>query len=226
MSCYKQTREDSSDMKNIRTIIVDDHRLVREMWNALFANHPVVKVVGESGELNEAIELIRILKPDLVLLDINLAQSSGFDAVPLIRKFSPVTRIIAVSMHNQPAYAKKMFKLGVKGYVTKNSTRQEMLAAVEEVMNGGTYVCAEIKEGLSGQMLCDTPDSSAVKALTMREIDVIKLTREGLSSKEIADRLNISMRTVEVHRYNVLKKLKVKNTAALIQLINTSDPGL
>jgi DNA-binding NarL/FixJ family response regulator len=210
-------------MKKTTVVVVDDHKLVREMWRELFARNTDIEVVGESGEFDEAIEMVKTKRPDIVLLDINLSQATGFDAVPLIRKFAPGTRVIAVSMHSQPAYAKKMLQLGAKGYVTKNSSRDEILTAVSEVMQDRKYVCNEIRNIISEQMLNNQAAGPDVKDLSLREIEVIKLIKEGLSSKEIADQLNISVRTAEVHRHNILKKLQLKNTAALINYINTTD---
>ncbi|MEI9944234.1 MAG: response regulator transcription factor [Chitinophagaceae bacterium] len=210
-------------MSKISVIVVEDHKLVREMWISLFSDNEEIEVIGESGVFDEAIELIKTKRPDIVLLDINLPQASGLDAVPLIRKFAPGTRIIAVSMHNQPAYAKKMLQLGAKGYVTKNSSHQEILQAVDEVMNGRTYVCNEIKNSLSDQMMNEEPGAPDIKDLSVREVEIIKLIKDGLSSKEIASNLDIAVRTVEVHRHNILKKLGLKNTASLINFINTTD---
>lgn len=210
-------------MKKISVIVVEDHKLVREMWTSLFADNNEIEVIGESGVFDEAIELIKIKRPDIVLLDINLPQASGLDAVPLIRKFAPGSGIIAVSMHNQPAYAKKMLQLGAKAYVTKNSSHQEILDAVKEVMNGRTYICNEIKDNLSDQMLKDESSGPDIKDLSIREIEIIRFIKEGLSSKEIAANLDIAVRTVEVHRHNILKKLGLKNTASLINFINTTD---
>lgn len=212
-------------MKKISIAIVDDHKLIREMWRKLFAADNNIEVVGESGQFDQAIEMIQIKRPDVVLLDINLSHASGLDAVPLIRKYSPGTRIIAVSMHSQPAYAKKMLTLGAKGYVTKNSSHEEMFEAVKEVMNGKVYVCREIKDILSEQTLVNESHGTDIKDLSLREIEIIRLIKEGLSSKEISARLDISVRTVEVHRHNVLKKLKLKNTASLINFINNTDLG-
>jgi len=135
-------------MKKSSIIIIDDHKLIREMWVRLFAGNSKVEITGEGATLQEAIEMVTNHKPDIVLLDINLPDASGLDAVPLIRKSSPGTRIIAVSMHDQPAYAKKMLQLGAKAYVTKNSQYDEMLKAVEEVMNDRIYVCKEIADFL------------------------------------------------------------------------------
>jgi two-component system, NarL family, invasion response regulator UvrY len=210
-------------MKKTTIIVVDDHKLVREMWRELFARNADIEVIGESGLFDEAVELIKNKRPDIVLLDINLSRSSGFDAVPLIRKFSPGAKIIAVSMHSQPAYAKKMLQLGAKAYVTKNSSRNEILMAVKEVMEGRTYVCNEIKDILSDNMLLDAVHNPSVNDLSLREIEIVTLIKNGFSSKEIATELNISVRTAEVHRHNVLKKLQLKNTAALINFINNTD---
>jgi DNA-binding NarL/FixJ family response regulator len=210
-------------MEKITIAIVDDHRLIREMWATMLTSNSKYEITGESGGLDETVEMIKIKRPDILLLDINLSQGSGLDAVPLIRKFSPGTKIIAVSMHNQPAYVKKMMQLGAKAYVTKNSSYEEMFKALEIVMQGGVYVCNEIKNILSGQALGYETTGPDVNDLSWREIEIVRLLRTGLSSKEIATRLNITVRTIEVHRHNILKKLKLKNTAALINYINTTD---
>lgn len=210
-------------MKKIAVAIVEDHQLVREMWAQLFAERKDIEVVGKSGGFDEAIEMIKLKRPDVVLLDINLPGASGMDAVPLIRKFVPGSRVIAVSMHSQPAYAKKMLQMGAKGYVTKNSSHTEIFNAIDAVMAGKTYICMEIKNIISEMALQDETTGPSIKDLSLREIEIIKLIREGLSSKEIADRLSISARTAEVHRHNILKKLGLKNTASLVSYINTTD---
>jgi two-component system, NarL family, invasion response regulator UvrY len=210
-------------MKKISVAIVDDHKLIRQMWATMLASNYEIEITGESGILEEAVEMVKDKRPDIVLLDINLVHGSGLDAVPLIRKFSPGTRIIAVSMHNEPAYVKKMMKLGAKAYVTKNSSHEEMFKAIDEVMAGRIYLCAEIKDILADKALQSEIHEPTVKDLSMREIEIIKLIKEGLSSKEISSGLEIATRTVEVHRHNILKKLKLKNTASLINFINTTD---
>jgi two-component system, NarL family, invasion response regulator UvrY len=210
-------------MDKITVFIVEDHQMVREMWVQLFAVRKDIDVIGETGNPEEAIEMIKNKRPEIVLLDINLPGSSGMDLVPLIRKFAPGSKIIAVSMHNQPAYTKKMLQLGALGYVTKNSSHEEIYKAIDSAMKGKTYVCQEIRNILSDLALQDEPAGPDVKELSIREIEIIRLIKEGLSSKEIAARLNISIRTAEVHRHNILKKLGLKNTASLISFINTTD---
>src|SRR5688500_11982627 len=158
----------------------------------------------------------------MILMDINMMQIYGFEETEKIRKVSPASKIIGVSMHSQPAYAKKMLQIGARGYVTKNSSKEEMLEAIMQVHNGNKYICDEIKNNISELILEENKDVPNVNALTEREIQIINLIKEGQSSKEIANVLNISLKTVEVHRHNVLKKLKLKNAASLVNFINQS----
>jgi len=115
------------------------------MWITLFEEMPEVKIAGESGSLAEAIPMIADQKPDIVLLDINLPDASGLEAVPFILESSPNTRIVAVSMHNQASYARQMLELGARAYVTKNSSPEEIFEAVKAVMRGEQYICEEIR---------------------------------------------------------------------------------
>ena len=208
-------------MKKVSIMIVDDHTLIRETWSFLLGKNENFDVVAECGDGERAIELARDKRPDVVLLDINMAPMSGFDVLKMIRKYSPGSKIIGVSMHSQPAYAKKMLRLGAKGYVTKNSPRQEMLEAIAEVSNNRVYICQEVKNILSDQLLNQDQVNPDINNLSDREMQIVRALKEGLSSKEIASDLNISLKTVEVHRHNILKKLKLKNTVSLINFINS-----
>ena len=208
-------------MKKVSIMIVDDHTLIRETWSFLLGKNENFDVVAECGDGERAIELARDKRPDVVLLDINMAPMSGFDVLKMIRKYSPGSKIIGVSMHSQPAYAKKMLRLGAKGYVTKNSPRQEMLEAISEVSNNRVYICQEVKNILSDQLLNSDQVNPDINNLSDREMQIVRALKEGLSSKEIASGLSISLKTVEVHRHNILKKLKLKNTVSLINFINS-----
>lgn len=209
-------------MEKISVMIADDHKLIRETWTFVLNNDPRFHVVAECGDSEEAVELAKTHRPNIILMDINMMPLSGFDATEKIRKVSPTSRIIGVSMHSQPAYAKKMLQMGARGYVTKNSSREEMIKAIIEVHNGNKYICEEIKNNISELILEDKNESPNINVLTEREIQVINLIREGLSSREISQRLNISLKTVEVHRHNILKKLKLKNSASLVNFINNT----
>src|SRR5687768_13175630 len=211
-------------MSKISVLIVDDHTLIRETWSFLLGRNENFDVIAEVGDGQTAIEIARDKRPNIVLLDINMSPLNGFDVLKMIRKLSPGSKVIGVSMHSQPAYAKKMLRLGARGYVTKNSPRKEMLDAIHQVCAGNVYICQEVKNILSEQMMNEEEGGGGdgLNQLSEREIEVINLIRNGMSSKEIADKLAISIKTVEVHRHNILKKLKVKNTASLINYINSS----
>jgi hypothetical protein len=129
-----------------RIIVIEDHTLIRELWVKIYNEKGDVEVVGDSGDFEEAMEMVKKFQPDLVSLDINLKDASGFDAVPLIKEYSPNTRIIVVSMHIQLNYLKQMLELGVMGYVTKSSSHTELFKAIDEVMEGHIYVCAEMQK--------------------------------------------------------------------------------
>jgi DNA-binding NarL/FixJ family response regulator len=209
-------------MEKITILIADDHKLIRETWTYILNSDERFEVVAECGDAEQAVELAKELNPDIVLMDINMAPFNGFEATEKIRKVSPESRIIGVSMHSQPAYAKKMLQVGARGYVTKNSSKEEMFTAISEVFRGNKYVCDEIKTIISDQLLDDNQDIPSINSLTEREMQIIHHIREGHSSKEIATQLDISLKTVEVHRHNILKKLKLKNSASLVNFINSS----
>src|SRR5688572_2846669 len=207
-------------MEKISILIADDHKLIRETWSFILNNDTRFLVVAECGDSEQAVEMARTKKPQIVLMDINMTPISGFEATEKIRKVSPGSKVIGVSMHSQPAYAKKMLQIGAKGYVTKNSSRDEMFKAILEVHKGNRYICDEVKNILSEQIMDDGP-SQGINALSERELQIVKLIKEGFSSKEISVQLSISLKTVEVHRHNILKKLNLKNSAALVNYINT-----
>jgi len=213
-------------MDKITILIADDHTLVRETWSFILNSDPRFTVVAECGSGEEAVEKAKELRPAVVIMDINLPGINGIEATQLIRKFSPGSKILGVSLHTQPTYARKMMQKGAMGYVTKNSSRDEMFKAIIEVSNGRKYVCDEIKNILSEQVISGEDTQSGLNSLSQREIEVISFIKKGNSSKEIADTLNISVKTVEVHRYNILKKLNLKNAAALVNFINNSQLDL
>ena len=207
-------------MEKITILIADDHKLIRETWSFILNSDPRFSVIAQCSNGEEAIEQAQKLRPNIALLDINMSPINGIEATEQIRKLSPSTKIIAVSMHSQPAYVKKLLKLGAMGYVTKNSPQQEMFEAIVEVNNGKRFICSEVKTILSDQIF-EEDGATGVNTLSSRELDVIKHIKDGLSSKEIATQLSISLKTVEVHRHNILKKLNLKNSAALVNYINT-----
>ncbi len=208
-------------MEKITVLIADDHKLIRETWSFILNSDARFSVIAQCSNGEEAIELSQKLRPKIALLDINMSPINGIEATEQIRKFSPSTRIIGVSMHSQPAYVKKLLKLGAMGYVTKNSPQHEMFDAIVAVNEGKRFICSEVKTILSEQVFEDE-NATGANTLSNRELDVIKHIKQGLSSKEISVQLNISLKTVEVHRHNILKKLNLKNSASLVNYINES----
>jgi two-component system invasion response regulator UvrY len=210
-------------MEKIKILIADDHTLVRETWSFILSSDPRFDVIGECGTGEEAIELAKNLRPDVVIMDINLPGMNGIEATPLIRKFSPGSKVLAVSLHTQPAYARQIIQKGAMGYVTKNSPREEMFRAIVEVKNGRKYICDQIKINLSDQVINGMDTPNPINTLTERELEIIGLVKKGNSSKEIAEILHIAVKTVEVHRYNILRKLNLKNSSALVNFINVNQ---
>ena len=208
-------------MEKISILLVDDHKLIRESWSFILNSDPRFQVIGETSSGDEAIEIAKNKRPQIVLMDVNMAPLNGFDATKLVRKFSPGSKIIGISMHSMPAYARRMLQMGAMGYVTKNSSKDEMITAIMEVNSGKKYVCDEVKNILAQQELEQENDQPDMNMLSRREIEIVQLIKEGMSSKEVALKLDISLKTVEVHRYNILKKLNLKNTASLVNFINT-----
>ena len=209
--------------KKISIVIFDDHNLVAEMWSELISTDERFTVTGICNDTSEAsLEIVKLKRPDVVIMDINIQPISGIDATKLVKRLSPGTKVIGVSMHNQPSFAKRMLKNGALGYVTKSSNKSEMFQAIQSVVGGKVYVCKEIQENLAKQVFEDDeiPD---ISKLSEREVDVLKHIKDGLSSKEIAEKLFLSARTVEVHRSNILKKLNLKNTASLLKFIHNSS---
>ena len=209
--------------KKISIMIFDDHNLVAEMWSELINSDERFSVIGICNDTTEkSIETVKTKRPDIVIMDINIQPNSGIDATKMVKKVSPGTKVIGVSMHNQPSFAKRMLKNGALGYVTKSSNRNEMFEAILSVNDGKIFVCKEIQENLAKQVFEDdeTPD---ISKLSEREVEVLKYIKDGMSSKEIGETLFLSTRTVEVHRSNILKKLNLKNTATLLKFIHNSS---
>jgi DNA-binding NarL/FixJ family response regulator len=206
-------------LEKITILIADDHKLIRDTWKMLLNNDPAYTVIADCSNGQECISLFEQWRPDIILMDINMEPVSGLEATERIKALSPRTRIIGVSMYAQPAFAKKMLQLGAIGYVTKNSPLDELTTAINEAHKGRQYICDEVRMLM---LESKNPENSSTTPaqLSRREIEIIRFIKEGLSSKQIAEQLLISLKTVEVHRHNILKKMKLKNSAALVNYVN------
>jgi len=207
-------------MGKTRLYFIDDHKMVIDMWTSLLGADSRYEIVGTAFNGEKALSEIKELYPNIILLDISMPGISGAPLLREILNILPGVKVLAVSMHNNIATVKNILHSGARGYVSKTSTYHEMVEAIESVKNGQTYISADIKEQIVGNLIKSDDRVSDINSLTKRELEIAQLIKEGLTSKEIADRLYISLRTVEVHRHNLFKKLNVKNAAGLINLIN------
>jgi DNA-binding NarL/FixJ family response regulator len=201
-----------------RIVIAEDHRILREGLRSLLASKPEFEVVGEAEDGLDAISIVRESKPDLVLLDLSMPRLDGLSAMRDIKKVSPETRILALTVHADEDYVLEAFNEGADGYCLKDAGRAELLMAIESIFSGKPYfspgIADKVLEGyLEGRQKIKS--TSAWDTLTRREREVLKLIGEGYKNKEIADLLFISVKTVEKHRSNIMKKLDLHNAATL-----------
>ncbi|MDP4129504.1 MAG: response regulator transcription factor [Bacteroidota bacterium] len=211
-------------MEKIRILIAEDHKLIRETWTFILNSDSRFSVVAACSDSAEAVELAEVKKPDVILMDINMMPLNGFEATAKFAIVSPDSKVIGLSFYSEMLFVKKMFAAGAKGYVTKNSGREEMYAAILAVHNNQLFVCDEIKsQGFDMNVQPEETDPAYVESLTNKEIQISHCIRAGLRSKEIADKMNISIKTVEVHRHNILRKLHVKNSVSLVNVMNSKN---
>ena len=208
-------------MNKIRIIIADYHKLVREVWASYLNSEGIFDVVATTGEADRAIELAISHKPDVILMDTNLDSGSAVEATKKLMTLGLKTKVIGVSGYSLPSSAKKILHAGALGYITKNSSKEELIKAIQEVSRGNRFICAEVIGILSDELLDGREKDPGISQLTEREFEIIQLVKVGKSSREIALLLNIALKTVEAHRHAVLKKLKLPNTAALVNFIHS-----
>jgi two-component system nitrate/nitrite response regulator NarL len=207
--------------ETIRVVLADDHVFVRDGIKSLLENEPNITVVGEATDGVEALTLIDKLQPDLLILDIRMPNLTGIEVVEQLRSKNNLVKIVMLSMHESEEYVLKSIQAGADGYLLKGSSKEEFLKALHTVANGGKYFSGDISSILIGQLTNPSLPLESKKTLdeeqliTKREKEILKLLLSGKGNKEIAEALDISKRTAEVHRFNLMKKLKVKNLMEL-----------
>lgn len=207
-------------MEKISILLVEDHQLIRQAWSILLSKHPQYMLAGEAANGEEAVRLADALQPQIILMDINLPMISGLDATKMIVQKHPEIKVLILSMHSQPAYAISALRNGAKGYLTKSSSAEEVFKAIEVIQNGQKYICKELDGVLIEELINEQNTTAVFQKLTNTEKKVMLSLKAGGTSKMIAEQMNISQRTVEVHRYHILKKLNLPNTVALVNLLN------
>ena len=201
-----------------RVVLADDHTLVRSGIRRILEAHPGFEVVGEAADGVEALALVRETVPDVIVLDLNMPGSGGLDALPALKFAQPSLKVVVLSMHAGREYVSRAMKGGADAYLLKDSAVQDLVAAVEDVLVGRSYFSPSIQALMAELLRGETREPSRGTTLTDREREVLGWLARGLSSKEVAQRLDISVRTVETHRANLMHKLGVKSVALLIQV--------
>ncbi len=193
----------------IRVLIVDDHPMVAEGIQSILESYDEIDVVGTLSNGQEAVDKVADLQPHVILMDLNMPGLGGLSATELILERLPDTRILILSMHDSPEYISTALSHGAKGYVLKDVPTEEIKQAIDAVMRGERYLCT----GASGSL--EPKGTAAREALTGREQTILLELAQGKSNKEVAQTLEISVRTVETHRKNIKRKLGISSTAGL-----------
>lgn len=209
-------------MTDIKILIADDHPFFRDGIRQLLSDQGKITVIDEATNGKEVLRMLNEKAYDLVVMDIKMPEMGGIDATKEIKKKHPEVKVLAMSMYDEQPYIIKMLKAGAKGYLLKNSSKDEMLQAIKQLIKGESYFSKEVSGIMISQIVSGKPIGSgdgelSPFSLTNREVEIVRMIAEELTNVEIGERLNISPRTVDTHRRNLLQKLKVKNTAGLVK---------
>lgn len=210
-------------MKKITLILVDDHQLVRDGIKALLHGTDDIEIIGEASCGKELFELLNTLKPDLLIMDISLPEISGIEITRTLGRDFPGIKILMLSMYNSEDFILNSIKAGAKGYLPKNTSRNELLEAIYAIHSGEDFFSESVSKLMLKsyvRMATEDDEKSQEKSnpsLTSREIEVLKLYVEGFINKEISDKLDISIRTVETHKNHIMRKLGLKSTVEMVK---------
>lgn len=207
-------------MGRIRVLLADDHTLFRQGVRHLLGSEPDLEVAGEVANATEAADKASELRPDVVLMDVAMPGSSSFEAARQIKRNRPDTKVLFLTMYDDEDYLVEAMEVGASGYVLKDSPASQLLTAVRDVHRGGSYLSPRMLSQLVDDFRSRVKSSTRAPrftTLTPREKEVIKMLAEGQSVKEIACALNLSVKTVEAHKFNLMRKLDIHNKAQLVQ---------
>ncbi len=206
-------------MENKKKIVIaEDHTILRDGLRALISSQNNLEVIGEAGDGREAVRIVDNLEPDLLLIDLSMPKMNGIEAIKEIKNQHPDIKIIILTVHKSDEYIFASLKAGANGYMLKDASQNELLQAIQYVLNGKSFISPSISDRVIDAYLNAAPKDttfSVLDNLTSREREILKLIAEGYTNKQIADHLCISLKTVEKHRANLMNKLDLKNTAAL-----------
>jgi len=206
-------------MKKTRLLIVDDHTLFRQTLRSYLTTIENIEVVGEAEDGMDAINKTMELKPDIVLMDFAMPNLNGIQATREIRNRSPATKILVLTMYETGQHVREILRAGASGYILKKSPAEELVSAIQAVIQNETFLCPSIaKQVLSGYLnQVEQIKEDSYDELTERELELVSLIAEGKKNKEIAQLLNISIHTVQSHRLNLMKKLDIHESGQLVR---------
>ncbi|KXK46093.1 MAG: response regulator [Chlorobi bacterium OLB5] len=209
-------------MKTTKILIVDDHEVVRDGLRNILTSLENISIAGEAGNGEEAVKMYSSLKPDLVIMDISMPGMNGIEATRVIKEKDPDARILILTMHDNQEYLNQIIRSGAKGFILKNTDKEELLDAVKTVASGDNFFSKDISKLIIDNYIrtakeTEKNDGFKEVPLTKREIEILKLIASGYSNQEIANILYISYNTVDTHRKNIMHKLSIKNTAGLVR---------
>lgn len=204
----------------IKIVLLDDHQMFRDGVKAVLGDEAHIELIGETGSGKELFELLAQIEPDLVITDISLPDISGIEVASRIVKLYPNVKVLMLSMHTNEEFIVKALEAGAHGYLPKDTSMEELLEAINTIYLGENYFNKDISNVILKGLINKSKSNSAeekAEALTRREKEIVKLVVEGLSNKEIAEKLYISIRTVDSHKTNILQKLNLKSTVELVK---------
>lgn len=207
-------------MANIRIIIADDHNIVRDGVRSLIEDIPGYVIVGEANNGKEAVELCKNNDIDIVIMDITMPEMDGIEATEIIKDKNPDIKILALTMLIEDQHIRKMIKAGASGYILKSSGKQELLEALNAIINDQHYFSEGATQAILKELVNPVIEKSETTEsfeLTERELEILKYIVDECTNQEIADKLYLSVRTVDAHRRNLLQKIGAKNTAGLVK---------
>ena len=205
-------------MHKVRVLIAEDHETVREGLKLILKSQSDLEIVGEAADGNAAVEAVKRLLPDVVLMDVSMPKTSGLKATRMLRECCPSVKILALTRHNDSAYLQEMLRAGASGYVLKQSSSAELLRAIRDLAAGHSY----LDPALTGKVIDAYAGRAALNKKTTgnvseREVEVLKAIAWGYSNKEIAARLKLSVKTVEAHKANSMKKLDLRSRIDIVR---------
>jgi DNA-binding NarL/FixJ family response regulator len=205
-------------MKAIRALLVDDHTIMRTALRFWISDLPGVDIVGEASDGREAIEQVASLRPELVIMDITMPNLSGIEATRIIRQEHPQVTVLILSMHMHEDYVLPALRAGALGYVYKGAPPSELERAIESVMSGQLFLSSMISKPVVHAFLSQTGEEvSGLEQLTSRQREILQLIAEGHSSKQIAQILDSSVKTIDAHRANIMERLDIHNLPGLVR---------